>query len=238
MPCVVKVGWTHAGYGKVRLHDCHDFEDLATVIALQRTYAIAEPLIESEYEVRVVFIAPDYYHEHRRKAMGWKVNVCPSQIREEAEVTPLHKLWCDEIRTAFGGLDVFSIDVIVDTNGKEFILEVNGSAIGFTPETEEQNNLHLRELVAMKLREAVGAPAVEKPPPEDAVAMETKIVNLRNSVEALEIEQRAVRTQIHEERRLLIGSPPQKKSNLVLIGLAALAIGIVIGWFAGHCLAK
>lgn len=57
-PLVAKVGTAHAGFGKMRIRDLHDFEvgadqlpaahiaqDFRSVVALQSNYVVAEPFI-------------------------------------------------------------------------------------------------------------------------------------------------------------------------------------------------
>ena len=45
----------------------------------------------------------------------------------------------------------FGIDALVDKDGKEYILEVNGSSQGFAPEHGKQDLEHLRDLVIRKM---------------------------------------------------------------------------------------
>jgi hypothetical protein len=227
MPIVVKVGWPHAGYGKMRIQNAHDFEDLRSVVALDRNYVIAEPFVQSEYEVRIVFIAPDYYRVHQRRALDWKVNMAGSQLREDMEMTPMYKLWCDEIRNAFGGLDMFAIDAIIAEDGKQYILEVNGSTMGLPPEHMDEYLVHMRDLVATRLREAIGTKE-EVPVDEEALAMDLQVVNLRNRVEELEAE-KAAREQWVELGRVVVA-----RRNRHWIWFAMLALGLVIGALVGH----
>jgi len=52
-PIVVKVSHAHAGYGKMRLRDHHDFEDLRSMVALHNDYSTSEPFFEGEYDLRI-----------------------------------------------------------------------------------------------------------------------------------------------------------------------------------------
>jgi hypothetical protein len=234
LPTVVKVGWPHAGYGKIRIRESEDFEELRTVIALDRNYIISEPFIESEYEVRIVFIAPDYYRVHRRRAMEWKVNMTGSQEREDMEMTPMYKLWCDEVRAQFGGLDIFAIDAIIAQDGRQYILEINGSCSGLPPEHMDEYLAHMRDLVAIRLREAIGVQR-EVDVDEDELGKDVQIVNLRNRVEELEAQ------NVRLERRVEAARPVAqvKESNrwgLALGILASVLIGVLLGhlvWLDG-----
>jgi hypothetical protein len=230
LPAVIKVGWPHAGYGKIRIYEKEDFEGMRSVVAVHTDYVIAEPLIESEYEVRIVFIAPDYYRVHQRRALGWKVNMCSTQVREEMEMTPLYKLWCDEVRNAFGGLDMFAIDGIIAKDGRQYILEVNGSTQGFAPEHAEEYRTHMHNLVIARLRESViGGPAAD-PMRGEEIERETEIVNLRNRVEELENDNAVLRAWTGPV--VPNKATPKIRIYPATIAVAALLLGLVIGWLA------
>ena len=57
---------------------------------------------------------------------------------------------------------IFDIDAIVDKNGKEYILEVNGSTQGFSPEHGQQDLEHLRDLVVRKMEVIMGEELLDK----------------------------------------------------------------------------
>ena len=71
------MGHAHAGYGKVRVRDHHDFADIRSVLALSGNYCTAESYIENSiYDIRVQKIGP-HYRAFRRISMSgnWKTNV-------------------------------------------------------------------------------------------------------------------------------------------------------------------
>ena len=74
-----------------------------------------------------------------------------SNIREECEMKPEWKKWIDLIYENYPDMLTFDIDALVDKNGKEYILEVNGSSQGFAPEHGKQDLEHLRDLVVRKM---------------------------------------------------------------------------------------
>jgi hypothetical protein len=115
-PIVVKVGFPHAGYGKIRVANSDDWEDLAGITAIHNTYATAEPLLDVEYELRIVRVGPAHYRAHKRIGAGWKVNTGAS-MREDVPMEPRWKLWVDETSKIFGGLDILALDVVVDKAG-------------------------------------------------------------------------------------------------------------------------
>ena len=150
-PYVLKVSYPHAGYGKIRVKDHHDIDDLKSILALHKDYISIEPLIDVDYELRIIFIAPNYYRVHKRSSLNWKVNFGMSSIREDCEMKPQWKKWIDLIYKTYPDMLTFDIDALVDKNGKEYILEVNGSSQGFAPEHGKQDLEHLRDLVVRKM---------------------------------------------------------------------------------------
>ncbi len=150
-PYVLKVSYPHAGYGKIRVKDYHDIDDLKSILALHKDYISIEPLIDVDYELRIIFIAPNYYRVHKRSSLNWKVNYGMSNIREDCEMKPHWKKWIDLIYKTYPDMLTFDIDALVDKNGKEYILEVNGSSQGFAPEHGKQDLEHLRDLVVRKM---------------------------------------------------------------------------------------
>ena len=196
-PYVLKVSYPHAGYGKIRVKDYHDIDDLRSILALHKDYIAIEPLIDVDYELRIVFIAPNYYRVHKRSSLNWKVNYGMSNIREECEMKPEWKKWIDLIYENYPDMLTFDIDAIVDKKGKEYILEVNGSSQGFAPEHGRQDLEHLRDLVVRKMEVILGEELLEKDNEAKELFKEnnnksileknynkdTEIVNLKNLVD-------------------------------------------------------
>ena len=87
-PFVLKVGFPHAGFGKIRINNRDELEDIKSIIALNNNYSAAEPLIDSAYELRIVFIAPNYYRVNKRMSMNWKVNFGMANERVEIKMEP------------------------------------------------------------------------------------------------------------------------------------------------------
>jgi len=150
-PAVVKVGDAHAGFGKMKIRDHHDFADFASIIALNRDYVTAEHFYEGEYDLRIQKIG-DHYRAYKRTAMGnnWKTNTGTSVI-EEVQLTDQYKLWADECSKIFGGIDILAVDAIHTVTGKEYIMEVNDTSIGLAPDNELEDMGHIRDLVMKQM---------------------------------------------------------------------------------------
>ncbi|OHT07008.1 Synapsin, ATP binding domain containing protein [Tritrichomonas foetus] len=213
-PFVLKVGFPHAGYGKIRVHDSEEFEDIKSIIAINNDYSAVEPLIDSEYELRIVYVAPDYYRVHKRIGFSsWKINFGMASERQEIDMTPKYKKWVDLIVQHFPDMETFCIDAIVDKNGREYILEVNGSAQGFAPEHGIEDLQHLTQLVVRRVKEITeqsnneiideSNEALEK---EDK---DVQIINLKNKIEHL---QRIIKNSQKITDNVQTDSPPKRKS--------------------------
>ena len=198
VPYVLKVSYPHAGLGKIRINDYHDTEDIKSILALHKDYCAIEPFIDVDYELRIVFIAPNYYRVHKRQSMNWKVNFGMTNIREDCEMKPNWKKWIDLIYENYPDLLIFDIDALVDKNGKEYILEVNGSTQGFTPEHGDQDLEHMRDLVVRKMETILGEELLNKDNEAKKLFIEnkndlniinnddekdTEIINLKNLVD-------------------------------------------------------
>jgi len=155
-PIVVKVGPAHAGFGKVRLTNHHDFEDIRSLVALHQDYCTAEPFIEGEYDLRIQKIGGSIRAFKRISVSGnWKTNTGTSMV-EVIPLTPQHKLWVEESAKMFGGLDILAVDAIHRSDGREFILEVNDTSIGLLPEFEEEDHITIKNLVLERFHSIYG----------------------------------------------------------------------------------
>lgn len=207
-PFVVKYSYPHAGYGKIRVKDHHEFEDIKSIVAIDNHYCAAEPLIDSDYELRIAFIAPDYYRVHKRQSYSWKVNFGATNIREDVEMTPMYKMWIDEVRKSIPGMDCFCIDAIVDKQGKHYILEVNGSAQGFAPEHGTEYLGHMKKLVISRIDEIMTQrkEPQKEPLKESELAIEN--LNLKNEIEYLKSQLKEKDQQIEK-----LSNPKQSKKR-------------------------
>ena len=88
----------------------------------------------------------------RRSLTGcWKTNT-GSSIVETATVSDRHKLWIDEVSELFGGLDICALEIVVGKDGREYIIEVNDSALTLMGDTQEEDKRIVAEMVIQRMQ--------------------------------------------------------------------------------------
>ena len=88
----------------------------------------------------------------RRKSLSgnWKTNIGEVKI-EEVPVQEKYKKWIDEASSMFGGLELCSLEAIVDAGGREFIIEVNDCAMGLLGDGQDEDRRLIADLVINKM---------------------------------------------------------------------------------------
>lgn len=156
-PAVVKVGSAHAGAGKMKITDHHQMSDFRTVLQMMPDeHCFAEPFIEGASDLRIQKIGSHYRAFRRTDISGeWKTNTGTSHL-ELVELEDRWKVWADAAAEMFGGLDILTVDAIVERDtGKEYVLEVNGTSSGLAPDYAAQDNEHIRELVLQRMNDCL-----------------------------------------------------------------------------------
>jgi glutathione synthase/RimK-type ligase-like ATP-grasp enzyme len=125
-PAVVKVGSSSQGVGKARVLNNEGWRDTLSLLSMSTEYFVTEPYIEWVSDIRVQKIGTHYRAIERKKMSEqspWKANE-PMGISEQD--IPVKDKWREWIDAAAEELymDMCGMDLIVDKNGKEFILEV------------------------------------------------------------------------------------------------------------------
>jgi len=154
-PAVVKVGSAHAGAGKMKISDHHQMTDFRSVLQMMPDeHCFVEPFVRGEADLRIQKIGNHYRAFRRSDISGeWKTNTGTSHV-EQVALSERWKIWADAASEMFGGLDILTVDAIIEEGtGKEFILEVNGTSSGLCPETEEEDNIHIRDLVLERMNQ-------------------------------------------------------------------------------------
>ncbi|XP_076278149.1 synapsin isoform X2 [Lasioglossum baleicum] len=159
-PVVVKLGHAHGGVGKARAETNQEFLDLASLAALANTYSTAEPYVETKYDVHVQKIGNNYKAFMRKSISGnWKSNT-GSAMLEQLAVSEKHRTWIDHVSQLFGGLDICAIELLVGKDGREYIIEVNDSALSLMGDTQEEDRRHIADLVTAKMQVCCRPPSV------------------------------------------------------------------------------
>jgi synapsin len=150
-PFVVKVGSAHAGYGKMKVCDSTQFEDVRSICALHSDFVTCEPFVDADWDARVQKIGP-HVRAFRRTSQNWKMNTGHGSIVEQIECPDEWRRWAELSATACGGLDILGLDLIHDRNtGRIQILELNDTAIGLVHKVEDEDNGYIRDLVLAKM---------------------------------------------------------------------------------------
>jgi hypothetical protein len=152
LPCVGKIGSFDAGKGKAVLKTNEALDDFRSIVAVQPAYTTLENFVEWDWDGRVQVIGP-HIRVFARRADTWKGNSGKGVIIEDLEVTPQWESWAKECRNIFGGLDLFGLDFVHDKKTDRLvILELNGTACGLVQRHEQEDMLHMRDVVLSKMR--------------------------------------------------------------------------------------
>lgn len=123
------MGQAHAGVGKLKVDDHHQFHDAASVAALADCYSTVEPLVDTKYDLYIQKIGQNYKAFIRKSiSANWKANT-GSAMLEQIPVNETFKLWADEVSKLFGGLDIVRVQVVCGQDGKHQIIDIQDSAM-------------------------------------------------------------------------------------------------------------
>jgi len=131
--------------------DSGDFNDLSTIVAMYNDYITIEPFRKNIGDVRIQKIGSHVRAYRRVVAAGWKGNVGEATV-EDIPVTDTYMAWINECSKIFGGLDILSLDAVIDDKGNHTILEVNDTATGLNPFHKEEDTKYICDLVVEKLK--------------------------------------------------------------------------------------
>ena len=93
------------------------FEDIKGVVAVSNQYCTIEKFVEAYCDLHIFKIGDKYKAMMRRSLSGnWKSNVGDVEVKE-VPVSDKYKKWIDEAASMFGGLELCSLEAIVDKEG-------------------------------------------------------------------------------------------------------------------------
>jgi len=83
---------------------------------------------------------------------------------EQIQMTDRYKQWVDEVAELFGGLDICALEVVVSKDGREWIIEVNDSALTLMGDSQEEDRRHIADLVAHRMQVSLTETRTSEPP--------------------------------------------------------------------------
>ena len=149
-PLVGKVGTVHAGFGKMKLENQEQFDDLLSVVALQDKYVTTEPYIKWDYDFRIQKIG-NHYRCFQRVSSCWKGKGM-NQTDNDVPLSEDYKRYIELASKALD-MDICALDGVHDpVTNKNYIIELNDSAIGLVTRHLEEDLQHIKELVISKMK--------------------------------------------------------------------------------------
>lgn len=92
------------------------------------------------------------FMNRRRSLSGsWKTNI-GSSIVESSPVSDRHKSWIDEVSELFGGLDICALEIVVGKDGREYIIELNDSALTLMGDTQDEDKRLIADIVVQRMQ--------------------------------------------------------------------------------------
>jgi synapsin len=71
---------------------------------------------------------------------------------EQIQMTDRYKSWIDAVSEMYNTLDICALEVVVGKDGREYIIEVNDSALSLMGDTQEEDRRHIADLVTLRMQ--------------------------------------------------------------------------------------
>lgn len=122
LPCVVKIGNWHMGYGKFKASTQEVWSDAADLAFITHEVMAVEPFLNYQRDLRVLILG-DTLICFERVPSQWRANVCPTEgriVETPKELAKMSKLAASTI-----GADVLGVDWVQLEDGEWVLLEAN-----------------------------------------------------------------------------------------------------------------
>lgn len=157
-PLVLKVGSASQGVGKAVVSSSTAWKDYCSVLEMLPKSGLgftAEPMIEWESDLRLQKIGAHYRAIRRFKSGNsdaWKANDALGIQEEDVTMELRWKHWLDVLSCELD-MPILGMDLLVSSDGREYLLELNSSSIGFPPRHREEDCTHICEVVLAQAAE-------------------------------------------------------------------------------------
>eukprot|EP01048_Picozoa_sp_COSAG05_P007334 COSAG05_NODE_514_length_9082_cov_6.915730_6_plen_654_part_00 len=156
-PLMTKLSTVHRGFGKFRCRDAETFTDLSSMISLSRDYYTTEPLLEGiRAEIQILQLGKQVRAYRKSRADGQTFRTWDawgSVHYDDIKMESRWSSWASEVSKLFGGLDMFSLSVLVDAAGEEFIIGIHTTDYSLADQHINQDATAMTRLVAEKVAE-------------------------------------------------------------------------------------
>jgi ribosomal protein S6--L-glutamate ligase len=121
-PAVVKIGNYHAGFGKAKVSDSQQWQDINDVSFVSEDYITVEPYIDYVADIRCLAVGKQIWAMSRRGS-GWKANIGTISYQSLEVPAVLEEYTARAM--AHLGADILGLDYLEDQQGQYHLLESN-----------------------------------------------------------------------------------------------------------------